>query len=312
MKKFLTLLLSILLFTSAYTQVSHAAFVFTQTNDSIFVGDWIETDPEFSYNNLIRYIAPDTFLFYVKQVKFNSFDSLSRTGSPRSQVWLDQYGNLKNSPIGANGQIQKSNGSSLIWFTPTYITSETDPLFNTNFLTKTTTDLSEGTNLYYSTARFDARFSIKTTDNLNEGSTNLYWTNTRFNTAFSGKSTNDLVEGTSLYFTNSRGRSALSAGNGISYNSSTGVISRDKRQETYSGTTNSSGNYTVSFGTSYSVTPNIQANIINGSNTNLIKITSISTTGFTVNVVNRTDVIGLLPSYTNVNSSSVDILITEK
>lgn len=85
-----------------------------------------------------------------------------------------------------------------------------------------------------------------------------------------------------------------------------------KKQETFSGTTNSSGNYTVTFGTAYSVAPNIQANIIGGSNTNLIKITSVSTTGFTVNVVNRVDVIGLLPTYNNVNGASVDVLITEK
>lgn len=84
-----------------------------------------------------------------------------------------------------------------------------------------------------------------------------------------------------------------------------------KKVETFSGTTNSSGNYTVTFGTAYSATPNIQANIIGGTNTNLIKITSVSTTGFTVNVVNRTDVVGLLPSYANVNGASVQALITE-
>lgn len=85
-----------------------------------------------------------------------------------------------------------------------------------------------------------------------------------------------------------------------------------KRQETYSGSTNASGNYTVTFGTSYSVAPNIQANIIGGTNTNLIKISSITTTGFTVNVVTRVDVIGLLPTYNNVNGATVDVLVTEK
>lgn len=84
-----------------------------------------------------------------------------------------------------------------------------------------------------------------------------------------------------------------------------------KKVETFAGTTNSSGNYTISFGTAYAATPNIQANLIGGTNTNLIKITSVSTTGFTVNVVNRTDVVGLLPSYANVNGASVQALITE-
>ena len=38
-------------------------------------------------------------------------------------------------------------------------------------------------------------------------------------------STTDVAEGTAQYFTNARARSALSAGTGISYNSSTGAIS---------------------------------------------------------------------------------------
>lgn len=151
----------------------------------------------------------------------------------------------------------------------------------------------------------------KSTSDLAEGS-NLYYTSSRFNTAFSAKSTSDLAEGSNEYFTTSRARASVSAGNGISYNSSTGVISFSKRKETYSGTTDSSGNYTVTFGTSYSVAPNIQANIIGGSNTNIIKITSITTTGFTVNVVNRTDALGLLPTYSNVNGANVDCLIHEK
>lgn len=85
-----------------------------------------------------------------------------------------------------------------------------------------------------------------------------------------------------------------------------------KRQETYSGVTNSSGVYSVSFPIAYSVAPNIQANIINATDTQNIRITSISTTGATVAVRNRVDVIGLLPSWTNVNGANVDILVTEK
>lgn len=133
-----------------------------------------------------------------------------------------------------------------------------------------------------------------------------------FLSSLSSKTTSDLAEGTNLYHTTARARSSVSSGQGIAYNSSTGVISTAKRQETYSGTTDGSGNYTVTFGTSYSVTPNIQANIIGGSNTEFIKITSISTTGFTVNVTNRVDTAGLLPSFSNVSSASVDVLITEK
>ena len=79
--------------------------------------------------------------------------------------------------------------------------------FDSDFNAKSTTDLSEGSNLYYTTTRadsaFDDRLLTKTTDNLAEG-TNLYYTQGRFDTAFTGKSTTDLSEGTNLYYTNDR------------------------------------------------------------------------------------------------------------
>ncbi len=52
-----------------------------------------------------------------------------------------------------------------------------------------------------------------------DGSSNLSIT-----TSLSGVSTSDVAEGTNQYFTNARARTALSAGSGISYNSSTGVV----------------------------------------------------------------------------------------
>lgn len=91
-----------------------------------------------------------------------------------------------------------------------------------------------------------------------------------------------------------------------------GQVTAGKRTETYSGTTNGSGVYTISFVTAYGAAPNIQANIINGTDTQNIRTTAISTTGFTVLVRNRTDVVGLLPSWSNVSGATVDVLITEK
>jgi hypothetical protein len=74
-----------------------------------------------------------------------------------------------------------------------------------------TSDLSEGTNLYYTTARFDSAFSGKSTSDLSEG-TNLYYTTARFDTAFSGKDTDDLSEGASnLYYTDTRANAAIDA-----------------------------------------------------------------------------------------------------
>lgn len=100
------------------------------------------------------------------------------------------------------------------------------------------------------------------------------------------------------------------AGKGLVTNGTS--VSWQRRPEQYQGTTNASGNYTVTFATAYSTTPNIQANLINGSDTQASRITSISTTGFTVLIRNRTDVLGLLPSYSNVVGASVHVLITEQ
>jgi hypothetical protein len=72
-----------------------------------------------------------------------------------------------------------------------------------------TADLAEGTNLYYTDARADARVNLQTGANLD----------------LSSKSTSDLSEGTNEYFTTARARSSISASGDLSYNSSTGVIS---------------------------------------------------------------------------------------
>ena len=54
---------------------------------------------------------------------------------------------------------------------------------NLDLSQKSTSDLSEGTNKYYTTTRvdsdFDASFALASTDSLSEGSTNLYFTNER-------------------------------------------------------------------------------------------------------------------------------------
>jgi hypothetical protein len=92
-------------------------------------------------------------------------------------------------------------------------------------VTLTTTNIAEGTNLYWTDARFDSRFGTKTTTNLAEG-TNLYYTQARFNTAFAAKTTTDLAEGTNLYYTDARARLALSSSaTGLSYANNSGVFS---------------------------------------------------------------------------------------
>lgn len=72
-------------------------------------------------------------------------------------------------------------------------------------------------------------FSGRDTDDLNEGSSNLYYTTARFNAALSSANTGSLSEGSNLYYTNARARGAISVtdsgGDGsLAYNNSTGVI----------------------------------------------------------------------------------------
>lgn len=101
--------------------------------------------------------------------------------------------------------------------------------FDSDFAQKTTTDLTEGNNLYYTTTRFDSDFNDNNTDQLTEGQTNLYYTTTRFDSDLGETNTGNLPEGTNLYFTNARARRSLSAddqgGDGdFSYDDSTGVF----------------------------------------------------------------------------------------
>jgi hypothetical protein len=80
--------------------------------------------------------------------------------------------------------------------------------FDSDFNAKSTSDLTEGTNLYYTDARADARIAAATTDDVTEGSTNLYYTDARANSAFdtrlATKDTADLAEGSNLYYTTAR------------------------------------------------------------------------------------------------------------
>jgi len=121
----------------------------------------------------------------------------------------------------------------------------------------TTSDVSEGSNLYYTNARADARIAAATTSDLSEGS-NLYFTNARADARIannildednfaSDSATNtasqqsikayiatqiatkdnsdEITEGsTNLYFTTARARSSISASGAITYNSSTGAL----------------------------------------------------------------------------------------
>lgn len=90
-----------------------------------------------------------------------------------------------------------------------------------------------------------------------------------------------------------------------------------KKQETFVGTTDGSGNYTVTYSVAYSTTPDVQPQLQAGTPSQVVRITASSTTGFTVNVTNRTsaNLLGidvLLATTTVVSGASVGVLVTER
>ena len=118
------------------------------------------------------------------------------------------YDDFTDGAIDATVSLSSFSTSDLSEGTNLYYTTAR---FDSAFSGKSTSDLSEGTNLYYTDTRFDTRLATKTTDNLTEGS-NLYYTTARFDTAFSGKSTDNLSEGsTNLYYTDTRANAAIDA-----------------------------------------------------------------------------------------------------
>jgi hypothetical protein len=103
-------------------------------------------------------------------------------------------------------------------------TLSVDPL-STVFDSRYEPIITSGTTGQY--RRGDKTWQTLNTTVVPEGS-NLYWTTARFNSSFSTKTTTDLSEGTNQYFTNVRARSSISlttTGTGAAtYNSSTGVL----------------------------------------------------------------------------------------
>ena len=83
-------------------------------------------------------------------------------------------------------------------------------------------------------------------------------------------------------------------------------ITAGKDQIPYIGVTDAGGNYTVSFGKTYTSVPNMMAALINPN----VRDTPIPVVT-TVNIQRRTDVLGLLPTYANLAGGSIHVLITE-
>lgn len=90
-----------------------------------------------------------------------------------------------------------------------------------------------------------------------------------------------------------------------------------KRVDTYLGTTNASGDYSVTYAVPFNSTPDVQPQLQAGTPSQEVRITSSTINGFTVKVTNRASVnlLGvdvLLAATTNVNGASVGVLVTER
>lgn len=90
-----------------------------------------------------------------------------------------------------------------------------------------------------------------------------------------------------------------------------------RRVETYLGTTNASGNYTVVYSQAFPTTPDVQPQTQAGVANQSVLITASTTTGFTIQVVVRAsiNILGsdvLLASVTPVNGASVSVLVTAR
>lgn len=156
---------------------------------------------------------------------------------------------LKSDTASINNRINLKQDA--LGFTPynatnpsNYISSETDPQFDTKFGLKTTANLSEGSNLYWTTARGDARYPL-----LSGSYSNPSWIGSlaQSKVTYTGTSL-QYINGSGSYITfptiptnNNQltngnafiGLSALSASTGINYDNATGIIT-NTLPDTYS------------------------------------------------------------------------------
>jgi hypothetical protein len=125
-------------------------------------------------------------LYFTNERVDDRLDNLIVAGKGLSKVY-DDAGNLLTIAVD---------------FTEFNIDDITEGVVHKYFSNKTTTDLAEGTNLYYTDARVQSVFDSK----------------------LGTKTTTDVAEGTNLYYTDTRARNAISVTGSGSYDPATGVI----------------------------------------------------------------------------------------
>ena len=129
-------------------------------------------------------MANVTVTLNTSNVTVDEATSIVTVSSTASNVIVGELGLASNSEIrsalsvtntGGDGSLAYDNTSGVFTYT-----GSSDADKNTWLATRTTDNLTEGTNLYYTQGRFDSAFTAKSTTDLSEG-TNLYWTTARGN-----------------------------------------------------------------------------------------------------------------------------------
>lgn len=287
-----------------------------QYEDTSFVVTFYLFSYPVNHQGVTALKVKDTSAVFVNSIKPSYW-----TGKPNSVLWAGTDGKIKASSIDSLfinwGQIESA---------PSFLTSytETDPLVGTHIKAITTGNIATWTQAFnwgnHAAAGYLTSFT-ETDPNVGSHIKSITTGDiSMWNAAFSWGNHTGLYKSISYAPTwtevTSKPTFATVATSG-SYNDLTNKPTL-KRIESYSGSTDGSGAYTVTFSTSYTVAPNVQASIPNQSATNqFVRVSSVSTTGFTINVFARnsinllgTDV--LLFTTTNVSSATVDVLVVEK
>lgn len=270
--------------------------------------------------------------YYLKFLANNNWypklDSTHNDGTPSQFVWLDKLGIMKASPSSEiilnkyqSGLGNVENTALSTWVGSSNITT-------VGTLTNCVYHATPIANGYISSAPYwngkqDA-IGYTPYNATNPSGYISTETDPTFNTKFATKSTTDLTEGSNKYYTDTRARSAITfttnTTNTYTYNSSTGLLNvpKIKRIETYSGTTDGSGSYTVVFANAYSVPPYVNPTIPNQSATNqYLRVSNVTVNGFTINAYafntnNLLGIISLLTTTSNITSMAIDVSVIEK
>ena len=170
--------------------------IYTKTNFDSDLGAALDGGTGITYDS-----ATDTISITNTSITAGTYGSATQIPvfTVNAQGQLDSAGTVAVAGV-SSFSFDSSNGNLTIGTADgaSFVTTATlDPY--------TTANLTENaSNLYYTTARWDARLAQKDADDLAEGSTNLYYTSAR---------------------ADSDAKKAVSAGGDLSYNSSTGVFS---------------------------------------------------------------------------------------